>query len=198
MSPHCGSCHVILALINLYICCIIHALGYRNEAHFRALYQRLERCGTITARRGGLSCFGDDINSDSGDNWVAIRYESALCAQKALCQHGNFVSIGGSTMVMGVMALAESKDVAVQLLGSSTVGGGLVPSSSLSRDGGGVRLIGRSGREGRQVRELRTEEDILLIDYDDRRGIETVDDELKSSIDNFCGKIMSWFFMWGT
>jgi hypothetical protein len=194
MSPHFESCYFIVALKNIHL---LH-LGYRNEAHFRALYQRLEKCGTITARRGGLSCFGDDSNNDSGDNWVAVRFESALCAQKALCQHGNFVSIGGSTMVMGVMALAESKDVAVQLLGRRAVGGGLLPSSSPSQEGGGVRLISRSGWEGRQVCELRAEKDILLIDDEERRGIETVDDELKSSIDNFCGKIMSWFFMWGT
>ena len=185
--------------------------GYRNEAHFRALYQRLEKCGTITARRGGLSLFGETTTTttnnnnnntntnDSGDNWVAIQYESALFAQKALCQHGNFVSIGGSTMVMGVMAMTESMDVAAQLLllgsTSSVVGDGglLLPSSSSSREGGGVRWIGGSGLDERQG------EDSVPIGNAEQRGLETVDDdELKSSIDNFCGKIMAWFFMWDT
>ncbi len=182
--------------------------GYRNEAHFRALYQRLEKCGTITARRGGLSVFGEETTTttnnnnntnDSGDNWVAIQYESALFAQKALCQHGNFVSIGGSTMVMGVMAMTESMDVAAQLLllgstSSCSVGDGglLLPASSSSREGG-VRLIGGSGLDERQG------EDSVPIGNAEQRGLETVDDdELKSSIDNFCGKIMAWFFMWDT
>ena len=181
--------------------------GYRNEAHFRALYQRLEKCGTITARRGGLSVFGEETTTtnnnnntnDSGDNWVAIQYESALFAQKALCQHGNFVSIGGSTMVMGVMAMTESMDVAAQLLllgsTSSVVGDGglLLPSTMSSSREGGVRLIGGSGLDERQG------EDSVPIGNAEQRGLETVDDdELKSSIDSFCGKIMAWFFMWDT
>ena len=207
------SSHVIYILFAVFLSITTTTIiypGYRNEAHFRALYQRLEKCGTITARRGGLSVFGEETTTttnnnnntnDSGDNWVAIQYESALFAQKALCQHGNFVSIGGSTMVMGVMAMTESMDVAAQLLllgsASSVVGGDgglLLPSSSSSREGGGVRWIGGSGLDERQG------EDSVPIGNAKQRGLETVDDddELKSSIDNFCGKIMAWFFMWDT
>lgn len=105
-------------------------------------------------------------------------------------------------MVMGVMALSESMDLAVRL-GIPSVGGGLLPASSKSSSSssreGSVKLIGRSGYESRQKRELRTEEDILLLGDDERKGgDETIDDGLKSSIDNFCGKIMAWFFMWDT
>ena len=100
------------------------------------------------------------------------------------------MSIGGSTMVMGVMALTDSMDLAVQLLGSGSVGGSESGLLSTSREsGGGVRLIG----------QRRTEEDVLRIGDDQQSGVEeTVDDEMKSSIDSFCGKIMAWFFMWDT
>lgn len=93
-------------------------------------------------------------------------------------------------MVMGVMALTDSMEVAVQLLGSGSVGGSDSGLLSTSREsGGGVRLIG----------QRRTEEDALRISDDEQRGVEeTMDDEMKSSIDSFCGKVMAWFFMWDT
>ena len=103
-------------------------------------------------------------------------------------------------MVMGVMAMTESMDVAAQLLllgsnSSCSVGdGGLfLPSTMSSSREGGVRLIGGSGLDERQG------EDSVPIGNAEQSGLETVDDdELKSSIDNFCGKIMAWFFMWDT
>lgn len=162
--------------------------GYRSEAHFRALYQRLERCGVITARRGGLPCFGESKsnhdNADNGSNWVAVRYESALCAQKALCQHGNFVSLGGSTMVMGVMPLSES-DAAAKL--------GINFDGSASREI--VTLSGSYNR--RRQHELRSEADIMLHEGE-RGGDGTTDNEVASSLDSLCGKVLAWFFMWDT
>mmetsp|Transcript_16226 Transcript_16226/g.35068 ORF Transcript_16226/g.35068 Transcript_16226/m.35068 type:complete len:299 (+) Transcript_16226:148-1044(+) len=160
--------------------------GYRNEAHFRALYHRLESSGVITARRGGLSCFGEGKNNDTdnGNNWVAVRYESALCAHKAVCQHGNFVSIGGSTMVIGVMHLSES-DAAAKL-GINVVNG-----SSLQEN---VTLSGSFNI--RNQRELRTEADIMLHEGEQGDGI--IDNEVKSTLDSLCGKVLAWFFMWDT
>lgn len=166
--------------------------GYRNEAHFRALYHRLESCGVINARRGGLACFGEiktsnNDTSDNGNNWVAVRYESALHAQKALCQHCNFVSLGGSTVVIGVMPLSES-DAAAKL--------GINVSASSSPEI--VRLSGSSYNNYRDQRELRTEADIMLY-ADGQPGSDGVmDDEVKSSLDSLCGKVLAWFFMWDT
>jgi len=164
------------------------ASGYRNEAHFRALYSRLESCGTITARRGGLSCFGEgkvdnDTSADSGNNWVAVRYDSALCAQKALCQDRHFISVGGSTMVVGVMPLNES-DAAVKL--------GINVHESSPRDEA-VRLP-RSYNNNRNNGELKTEADIMLFGGEQGDGIS--DNEVKSGLDSLCGKVLAWFFMW--
>lgn len=162
--------------------------GYRREADFRALYHRLERCGVITARRGGLPCFGESRsngdNADNGSNWVAVRYESALCAQKALCQHGSFVSLGGSTMVMGVMPLSES-DAAAKL--------GINFDGSASREV--VTLSGSYNR--RRQHELRSEADIMLHEGE-RGGDGTTEYEVASSLDSLCGKVLAWFFMWDT
>ncbi|KAL7530224.1 hypothetical protein ACHAXR_003373 [Thalassiosira sp. AJA248-18] len=176
--------------------------GYRNEAHFRALYHRLESCGTITARRGGLSCFGESKNenddtttTDNGNNWVAVRYESALCAHKALCQHGNFVSIGGSsggssTMVIGVMPLNES-DAAAKL--------GINTNPSPQE---GVKLLSShsyNNNNNRNRGELRSEADILLYGDNERRGdAGIIENEIKSGLDSLCGKVLAWFFMWDT
>jgi len=109
---------------------------------------------------------------DNGDNWVAVRYESALCAHKALCQHNNLVSVGGSTVIVGVMPL---NDPGVAARFGVDVG---VP--SLSAPG--------SCRVSRH-QKLRTEADILRDD-----GM--MDNESKSDLDSLCGKFLAWFFMW--
>lgn len=164
--------------------------GYRNEAHFRALYHRLESCGTITARRGGLACFGESsggVTDVGSDNWVAVRYESVLCAKKALCQDGNFVSLGGgSTMIIGVMPLSES-DAAARL-GIDVAGG---PSR------GGVTLSG-DPRGKRRRYELQSEEDVILYQDERRVGVAAADGEARSGLDSLCGKVLAWFFMWDT
>ncbi|KAL7530915.1 hypothetical protein ACHAWF_003559 [Thalassiosira exigua] len=153
--------------------------GYRNEAHFRALYHRLESCGVINARRGGLSCFGEvERNRDDGSNWVAVRYENALCAHKALSQHGNFVNVGGSIMVVGVMPLTES-NAAANL--------GINVNRSFGSEN--VTLIGRDN--GKQHRQLLNEADILL---DGGQGGDDIDSDKRSGFDSLCGKILAWFF----
>ncbi|KAL3780366.1 hypothetical protein ACHAW5_007124 [Stephanodiscus triporus] len=162
--------------------------GYRTEAHFRALYHHLSRCGVITARRGGLSCFGEETRSgdvaDDGDNWVAVRYESALCAHKALCQHAKLASVGGNTVIFGVMPLNDP--VVAAKLGIDV---GASSSSSLSRGGGGGGVASSSARASDR-RELKTEADILLL-RDERMADGVVND-----LDGLCGKVLAWFFMW--
>lgn len=144
------------------------AYGFRNEAHFRALLYRLESCGGITSRRGGLSNVRKSGSSDDGNNWVAIRFESPLAAQKALCQDGSFVSVGGSTMVIGVMALSDS---AAKL---------------------GININGTRSNDATHsdtlAHELNREEDIMLCNGGD--------DTVKSGLDSLCGKVLAWFFLW--
>jgi hypothetical protein len=159
----------------------IRLAGYRNEAQFRALYQQLSSCGVITARRGGLSCFGEKRNDNAvdGDNWVAVRYESVLCAHKALCQHANLVSVGGSMVILGVMPLNDP-GVAAKL--------GIDVGVSTPWEGGMALSAAGSCNVSRQ-HKLRTEADIMRDD-----GV--MDNESKSELDSLCGKFLAWFFMW--
>ena len=132
----------------------------------------------------------DDSNNNAvdavgnGDNWVAVRYESALCAHKALCQHNNLVSVGGSTVIFGVMPLNDP--VVAARLGVD-VGGVSMPWEG----GGGVAQLSASGscHAVSRQRKLRTEADILRDD-----GM--TDNESTSYLDSLCGKVLAWFFMW--
>ena len=117
---------------------------------------------------------------------MAVRYESALHAQKAICQNGNFVSIGGSTMVLGVMGM--SSDAAARL--GINVG---APSPGEEA----VRLEGSYGNGYGTRRGLRTEADVLLHRDGNGDGI-IGDDEARSGLDSICGKVLGWFFMWDT
>ena len=175
---------VIFAQINILISTITStspSSGYRNEAHFRALYHRLESCGTITARRGGMSCFGEDKSEtvDSGNNWVAVKFESALHCAKALCQHGSFVGVGGSVMIMGVMPCESD---AAAKLGINVNKGSL----------GGKLTLARSYNKNynRNDGEILAESDVMLIERE--RG------EVTSGLDRLVGNFLGWFFMWPT
>mmetsp|Transcript_34767 Transcript_34767/g.59045 ORF Transcript_34767/g.59045 Transcript_34767/m.59045 type:complete len:308 (-) Transcript_34767:134-1057(-) len=163
--------------------------GYRNKTHFRALYHRLENCGVITARRGGLACFGEattDEDADNGSNWVAVQFENALYAQKALCQRGNIVNIGGSTMVIGVMPLTEL-DAAAKL--------GIHVNKSMSSQEI-VNLSSGSYSNNSRRGGLRTEANDAMIYECEGDGI--VDGEMRSGMDSLCEKVLAWFFMWDT
>lgn len=146
--------------------------GYRTEAHFRALYHRLEGCGTITARRGGLACAGEDRGGDDGGNWVAVRYATALSAHKALCQDRTLVDVGGATFVIGVMPVGDAARWGLR--GDGPVHApGIVP-MTVSRD---------DVRQDAQGMDA----DVLLEGGEARGGI-----------DGLCGKVLAWFFMWET
>ena len=106
-----------------------------------------------------------------------MRYESALCAHKALCQHANLVSVGGNTVIVGVMPLNDP-GVAAKLGIDVGVGGGVVASSSAA---GSCRASGQC--------ELKTEADILLQD-------DGMADNVVNDLDSLCGKVLAWFFMW--
>jgi len=154
------------------------AYGFRTEAQFRALIHRLESCGTITSSRGGLSTGQNKTGADNGSNWVAVRFNSALAAHKAMCQNGGFVSVGGSTMVIGVMSLSDSH--AADKLGIDIYG-----SHSTTYD-----VAIRSVSRGINEHEMMDDSELLLGDSE--AGM----DVSKGALDSVCGKVLAWFFMW--
>lgn len=185
---------------------LIAIAGYRNVSQFRALYHQLSSCGVITARRGGLSRFGEErrhvVNEREGgdddrvveddNNWVAVRYESALHAHKALCQHGNIVNVGvRGTVIFGVMPMS-APGVSAKLLGIESSGSS--SSSSRAEVGGAhtsaIGVLGSSSSStggGSNRRQLRSDADVVR-DYDE--------EETKYDLDSLCGKVLAWFFMW--
>ena len=110
---------------------------------------------------------------------MAVRYESALCAHKALCQHNNLVNVGGSTVIFGVMPLNDP-GVAARL--------GIDVGISFPWEGGVALSAAGSCRVSRE-QKLRTEADIMRDD-----GV--MDKESISDLDSLCGKFLAWFFMW--
>jgi hypothetical protein len=154
------------------------AYGFCTEAQFRALIHRLETCGTITSSRGGLSTGQNKTGADNGNNWVAVRFKSALAAHKAMCQNGGFVSVGGSTMVIGVMSLSDSN--AADKLGIDIYG-----SHSTTHD-----VVIRS--MSRSINEHLVMDDSELLLGDREAGM----DVSEGPLDSVCGKVLAWFFMW--
>ncbi len=165
----------------------IVAYGFRTEDQFRALYNRLENCGKITSRCGGLSTLGErrKNNDNDGKNWVALRYESSLLAHKALCQNGAFLNVGGSTIIIGVLPLAGSDAIArlgINFSGATT----LSPLESFPKL--------RNSQFASDAQKLITESDIMLNDGE-KEGAADEDDAITSQLDSLCGKVLAWFFM---
>ena len=146
------------------------AYGFRTQAHFNALLRRLESCGNITSSRGS--------NRDRSNAWVAVRYSSALSAHKALCQNGSFVSVGGQTMVIGVLSFTDS-DAAARL-GIDIYG---------ESDDLGIHSLMNTGVHEQPIVD---DSEVLLTNGEDDTEVEGD----RSSLDGVCGKVLAWFFNW--
>jgi hypothetical protein len=144
------------------------AHGFRTEAQFQSLLRRLDSCGTITSSRG---------SRETLNNWIAVRYSSALAAHKALCQNGTIVSVAGTTMIVGVQSLVESD--AEAKLGIDIYSG--------SDDLGLYSLVGCRVRE----QPLVDDSEVLLTS-----GEERLEEGERSKLDGLCGKVLAWFFAW--
>ena len=174
----------------------ILAYGFRTESQFRALLSRLESCGTITSRRGGLSFFGESrsVGDDDGRNWVALRYESSLAARKALCLNGAFLNVGGSTIIIGVTALVDS-DAAVKL--GFNISGSTTSSCDTAKIPKESQFFSRGDYNRGTINShaLSTEADIMLHE-DEQEDTIHQNDSVKSGLDSLCAKVLAWFFIW--
>lgn len=182
----------------------IVAYGFRSEHQYRALLRRLESCGTVTARRGGL--LADPDGNDDGrrsihdNSWVALRFENIISARKALCQHGVILDVGGGgTIVVGVMPLDDPS--AARRLGIDMGGffNGAFSSQLVERRSSPQDMGGNDA----SAHGLMREEEILLHGseggrLEDGSADMYYDDSIESGLDSMCGKAMAWFFMWET
>lgn len=137
------------------------AYGFRTQAQHAALVRRMESCGDVTARRGG----------GTGDNWMALRFESRLSAHKALCADGALICAGGGQMVVGVAPLdGLATDLGLDL--------------SVGPEEAERERRKSLARRHDELSASREEDLLLLADQDESQG------------KGICGRVLSWFFMW--
>jgi len=145
-----------------------------------------ERTGTTTATTDD-----DAVNSSGNDatNWVAVKYESQYHAHKALCLHATITNVHGSTVVMGVLSVADEPGRAMKfgIIGSRASSDST--STTLSSTYTATMTKYNNPRY-----ELKTEADILLNEATTSgRRMTNSNDDVRSSL---CGKILAWFFSW--
>ena len=150
-----------------------------------------------------MSCFGertgattattdddDAVNSSGNDttNWVAVKYESQYHAHKALCLHATITNVHGSTVVMGVLSVADEPGRAMKfgIIGSRT------SSDSTSTTLSSTFKMTMTKYNNPHY-ELMTEADILLNEATTSGRRMTYSNDVRSSL---CGKILAWFFSW--
>lgn len=153
--------------------------GFVNNAQYRSLLARFESYGTVLSRHGG------DGSGSGGTNWICLRYETALQAEKALCQHGTFLDGGagrsGEVSIVGVMrvdaTLARKLGLSGPMGGDSSVG-----------SFGARNLCG--GGNNDMVLE---EKDILIGEAPSGRMMDSLAHRREIGV---CGKIISFVFGW--
>ena len=171
--------------------------GYANSAQLTTVLNRFGTYGTILAHHGGMS--GGIGGSDSSNgNWICLRYETALQAEKAICQNGTFLhggnpSAGGAgggdepLLIVGVMRMDAG--VARRLGLAGPEGGVAPPRTSMS---GGRPLI-----TSKTSKAVLSEEDILLGGSGSGGGSATLAAGRQGSVcDKVVDKVLGWISTW--
>jgi hypothetical protein len=128
--------------------------GFSNELEYNTILTNFEGYGTMTDKYPSTSSNGNSKSGiRSGSNWVCVKYDSSLQADKALCQNGSLVHVVGNVshgkspsgetsnsmqddiVIVGVMQMDES--VAMKL--------GL--KNYLEMGSTGFERIGNSGKQ---------------------------------------------------
>jgi len=178
--------------------------GFANASQLNTVLNRFGTFGTVLSRHGGVSAAGSrsSVGGTAATNWVCLRYETSLQAEKALCQHGTFLDGGlpssgerragggggpGSLIIVGVMRM----DAALaRTLGLAGPEGGVAP-AALGAGGGG-----RSSNKSTEL-ALLAEEDILLGGGDGNASLAGVPGRyVRGGDGGVCEKVLGWVFMW--
>ena len=179
--------------------------GYANSAQLDTILNRFGTYGTILAHHGGMSgSYGSDSaaadsaaaasasSSAANSNWICLRYETALQAEKAICQHGTFLH-GGNPSAGG----AGGRNEALLIVGVMRMDAGVARRLGLAGPEGGVAPPRMSGGRplitGKTTKALLSEEDILLGGSGSGDGSGTLAAGRQGSV---CDKVLGWIFMW--
>ncbi|GFH60460.1 predicted protein [Chaetoceros tenuissimus] len=81
--------------------------GFSTMEQYTFMLEKFDKLGTITRKYPSTAFASND--SALSSNWVCIQYESALQADKAMCQNSSILNmIGGSdSFIVGVMKVDE-------------------------------------------------------------------------------------------
>ena len=180
--------------------------GYANSAQLDTILNRFGTYGTILAHHGGMSgSYGSDSaaadsaaaasasSSAANSNWICLRYETALQAEKAICQHGTFLH-GGNPSAGG----AGGRNEPLLIVGVMRMDAGVARRLGLAGPEGGVAPPRMSGGRplltgGKPTKALLSEEDILLGGSGSGDGSGTLAAGRQGSV---CDKVLGWIFMW--
>lgn len=172
--------------------------GYSNSAQLSTILNRFGTYGTILGHHGGIGgSAGADSASSADSNWICLRYETPLQAEKALCQHGTFLDGGNPSAGDGAAIDASGRNDPLIIVGVMRMDAGVARTLSLAGPEGGVAPPRVSG--GRPVianktaKTLLSEEDILLGGSGGAAGNGSIDAGRPGSV---CDKVLGWIFMW--
>ncbi len=149
--------------------------GFRSQDEFREVYGVMKNIGKIKTKLEGFS------GVDHGGNWAALQYESHIAAEKALARKR--ITIPDTKILIGIIPMRKvAAELGIDIKNASMPSLGKIAESKA--------LFNSS-----QMHALNSEEDVLLIEGQRDYAIDQ-EDVAKSHLDNFCGKVLSWFFMW--
>ena len=178
--------------------------GFANTLQLNTVLNRFGTYGTVLSRHGGGGAAGSSssVGGTAPTNWVCLRYETYLQAEKALCQHGTFLDGGlpssgerragggggpGSLIIVGVMRMDAALARTLGLAG---------PEGGVALTAPGVGGGGRSSNKS-SASALLAEEDILLGGGDRNASLAGVPGlHVKGGDGGVCEKVLGWVFMW--
>mmetsp|Transcript_33149 Transcript_33149/g.97791 ORF Transcript_33149/g.97791 Transcript_33149/m.97791 type:complete len:467 (+) Transcript_33149:278-1678(+) len=180
--------------------------GYANSAQLNTVLNRFGTYGTILAHHGGGGGgIGGGAGADSASssssaksNWVCLRYETPLQAEKAICQHGTLLD-GGNPSAGEGMAIggAGGRNEPLIIVGVMRMDAGVARRLGLAGPEGGVAPPRVSGGRpliaNKTTKALLSEEDILLGGSGAAAGSGSLAAGRSGSV---CDKVLGWIFMW--
>jgi hypothetical protein len=193
--------------------------GFTNAAQYATVMSNFESYGTIISKYpsspskgGGQSA---SANPDLSTNWVCIHYQSALQADKALCQHGSLLDVHAHSQSSSMSSSSMSMPMIVGVMKmDAAVADKLGLKKFLIEGSSGVERIGvgwnlkqgvhgsgaGAGAGAGNPTSAWDEKDVLLMGNESRgrgsgpiRGGVEVDMVRRDSV---CYKILAWVFEW--
>ena len=165
--------------------------GFSTMEQYTFMLEKFDKLGTITRKYPSTAFASND--SALSSNWACIQYESALQADKAMCQNSSILNIGGSdSFIVGVMKVDE---IIARKLGLKQFlnNGGEEEKSKISFFGKRDETRPPIG-----ISTSLNEKDVLLNgnDVHDRRLLGPDGTNTAPRQESVCYKLLAWVYGW--